>query len=81
MVDVIQSIEVDHSEFGDIIRSCRSLLIQRDSYSVSYVRRQANEVVHALAMDFHFSTCPTFYYDIPNFLLLVMKNVCLIEAH
>lgn len=51
VVDAIQSIETDHSEFGIVISTYRSLLHEKDSYSVSYVRQQANGITHALASE------------------------------
>lgn len=81
VVDAINSSAIDHTEFRDIIARCRLLLSQQDSYSVKFVRRKTNVVAHTLAHKSRFTACPSFYYDLPNFLIPVMDMICPIEAN
>lgn len=81
VADVIHSSHEDLSEFGDIISRCHTLLHQHDSYSIRFVKKQANEVAHALAKELRFSPCPSFHYDLPSYLIPVMNVLCPIEAH
>jgi hypothetical protein len=37
------------NEFGDLVSHCRSLLLSRNNFEVSYVRRKTNKVVHSIA--------------------------------
>jgi len=37
------------NEFGDLVTQCRSLLLNRPNFVVSYVRKQANRVAHSIA--------------------------------
>ncbi|XVF88587.1 hypothetical protein PTKIN_Ptkin19aG0062900 [Pterospermum kingtungense] len=54
VVDAIRSWDTDFTEFGSIIAKCWAFLHQGNSYSVSYVRRQANEAGHVLAQESRF---------------------------
>ncbi|XP_073271465.1 uncharacterized protein [Primulina huaijiensis] len=49
VVNAISSKNVDHTEFGSIISSCRKFLDAHPSFKIQHVRRQANMVAHALA--------------------------------
>jgi len=63
------------SEFGCIITSCRSLFCNFFSNSrVEFVRRQANEVVHALAREATSLASPAIYYDIPTCIETLIIN-------
>jgi len=65
--DAFLSNRNDTSEFDCIISSCRSLFTSFFSNSwVEFVRRQANEVAHALAREVMLLVSPPVYFDIPN---------------
>lgn len=81
IVDVVHSDSDDHREFGHIIERCCSLLHQADSYTISYVKRQANRVTHAMARKARFSTYPKFYYNMPSYLFIVMNDFYPIMAY
>jgi ribonuclease HI len=49
VVQAINKQQHNNSEFGIIIDMCRSLLVTKNNWKVSYVRRQANRVAHELA--------------------------------
>ncbi|XVF76350.1 hypothetical protein PTKIN_Ptkin13bG0259600 [Pterospermum kingtungense] len=81
VVDAIRSWDTDFTEFGSIIAKCRALLHHGNSYSVSYVRGQANEATHVLARESRFSTCLAIAFNMPNCLHYVMDNIWPVEAH
>jgi len=65
--DAFLSIRNDLSEFRCISTSCRSLFYNFFSNSrVEFVRRQANEVAHALAREATSLASPAIYYDTPT---------------
>jgi len=73
--DVFLSIWNDLSEFGCIITSCRSLFRNFFSNSrVEFVRRQSNEVAHALAREAMSLASPAIYYDIPTCIETLIIN-------
>jgi len=47
--DAINSNFTPSNEFGDLVVQCRSLLLDRPDFAVSYIRRQANGVAHSIA--------------------------------
>ena len=47
--DVIATTTTPINEFGDLVTQCRSLLLNRPDFVVSYVRRQTNRVAHSIA--------------------------------
>jgi hypothetical protein len=72
--DAFLSDRNDTSEFGCII-SCRSLFTALFSNSrVEFVRRQANEVAHALAREATLLGSPAVYFEIPSFIETLIIN-------
>jgi len=49
MSDALASTATPTNEFGDLVSQCRSLLLIRPDFVVSYIRRQANRVAHSIA--------------------------------
>lgn len=65
----------DTFEFGCIISSCRSLFSSFFSNSsVEFVRRQINEVAHALAREVALLISPAVYFDIPEYIETLIIN-------
>ncbi|XVF40965.1 hypothetical protein PTKIN_Ptkin01aG0243300 [Pterospermum kingtungense] len=60
VVAAITSSVENISEFGAIISSCKKVLDLEQNYSVCIVRRQTNEVAHALAREARLQAC-SFY--------------------
>jgi len=48
LFDAFASTTTPTNEFGDLVSQCRSLLLIRPNFVVSYVRRQANRVAHSI---------------------------------
>ncbi|WJX95855.1 hypothetical protein P8452_77124 [Trifolium repens] len=65
----------DATEFGDIIKNCKSCLshFYNDS-SVEFIRRQANEVAHNLAKVALFSASSQVLVDIPHCIEHILLN-------
>nr|ABN06177.1 Polynucleotidyl transferase, Ribonuclease H fold [Medicago truncatula] len=73
--DAFLSDRNDTSEFGCIISSCRSLFTALFFNSrVEFVRRQANEVAHALAKEATLLASPVVYFEIPNYIEIIIIN-------
>lgn len=51
MLDVVHAKGVDLSEFGEIIQCCHRILSLKQDFSVRFVSRQANQIVHTLARE------------------------------
>lgn len=47
--DALSVNNIPQNEFGDLISQCKSFLLNRADFVVSYVRRQANRVAHSIA--------------------------------
>ncbi|XVE59837.1 hypothetical protein DITRI_Ditri05aG0078900 [Diplodiscus trichospermus] len=88
VVNAIQFPQVDLSEFGSLIASCISQLSIELPYNVSFVMRQANKFVHALAraafllrmtipsfLQLFFCASPTIWMTIPSFLSYLISNI------
>lgn len=74
-VDAFLSDRNDTYKFGCIISSCRSLFTALFSNSrVEFVRRQANEVAHALAREPTLLASSAVYFEIPNCIKTIIIN-------
>lgn len=74
--DALDTLSIFSNEFGELVSHCRSLLLSRNNFVVSYVRRQANKVAHSIAIAslFHYSL--HIFYDVPiNFYPLIMHEM------
>jgi len=49
VVDNIIDRSNNHSEFGNIMATCRAMLQQNSNFTICFVRRQANYVAYSLA--------------------------------
>jgi hypothetical protein len=49
VVDEVHKYKSNRSEYGSIIRNCRTLLSNYSDFVVGFARRQANGSAHALA--------------------------------
>jgi len=49
VVDALSLPATSHSELGDIISQCKSLIANNSDYAVLFVQRQANKIVHSIA--------------------------------
>ncbi|XVE59830.1 hypothetical protein DITRI_Ditri05aG0078200 [Diplodiscus trichospermus] len=76
VVNAIKFPKVDLSEFGSLISSCVSQLNIELSYSVSFVKRQANKVVETLARAVCFYTSPTIWMTMSSFRGYLICNDC-----
>lgn len=76
VVDAFTSTIDDLSEFGASISRCCSLLNQGDSFSVRFIRRQANGAAHVLArMARSLPSQATFSY-LPSFMIDHVTSIC-----
>jgi ribonuclease HI len=75
VVDSFSSSRPDATEFGDIIKNCKSCHsnFYNDS-SVEFIRRQANEVAHNLAKVALFSASSQVLVDIPHCIEHILLN-------
>ncbi|XVF64821.1 hypothetical protein PTKIN_Ptkin09bG0197400 [Pterospermum kingtungense] len=74
--DAIYSHCVDLSEFGCIVQQCCEILILKKDFSVHFVRRQADVVVHALAREARPQAHPIVFTEIPNCISGLLSPVC-----
>ncbi|CAN0901815.1 hypothetical protein LINGRAHAP2_LOCUS21620 [Linum grandiflorum] len=65
--------EPDSLEFGDVVRSCRTILQSKPLYSVWFVQRVRNEAAHVLAHKSRILESPTVKVTSPSFLLHVLN--------
>ncbi|XP_075499452.1 uncharacterized protein LOC142537854 [Primulina tabacum] len=49
VVEAIKSSGIDIFEFGSIVQSCKDIIRCKHEFSISFIRRQANECDHTLA--------------------------------
>ena len=68
VVDAVNGSFSDISEFGNLIGNCRRLVLENPNVRISYVRRQANGVAHALAKAAHYYASPSLWQQVPSFL-------------
>ena len=47
--DALATTNTSINEFSDLVTQCRSLLLNRPDFVVSYVRRQSNRFTHSIA--------------------------------
>ncbi|XP_075479010.1 uncharacterized protein LOC142519880 [Primulina tabacum] len=76
VVDAIKNPTDDDTEFGFIVRQCKSLLNQGTSFSVQFVYRQANAAAHAMARAAHLYASPSTYFEIPHCLIEHLDESC-----
>lgn len=73
--DAFHSRKVDDSEFGQIISACQSLFSTHFTNSrVEFIRRQANEVAHALAGEATLLASPITYFNPPRCINNIIFN-------
>ena len=48
VVDACHSIRTDYSEFGSLIKECKTLFSHGTNLKLCFIKRQANRVAHAL---------------------------------
>ncbi|CAN1127140.1 Putative ribonuclease H protein At1g65750 [Linum perenne] len=77
--NAIYSTEPDVTEFGETIRSCRSLLLP--SFRIIFVRRDRNAVAHTLARQSRFLASPTLGHASPVWLEVVLGALCSNTQH
>jgi len=61
------------NELGSLLSTCRTLLSSNASYTLAFIRRQANRVAHSLARASILHASPSIFYHPPYCLLLWMK--------
>jgi hypothetical protein len=74
VVQAINAMHTNTTEFGSLIDLCRKLLCLSKYCMISYVRRQANRVVHELAQATSFIASPHNY----NYCLPCIETIYLI---
>ncbi|CAN1219601.1 Putative ribonuclease H protein At1g65750 [Linum perenne] len=77
----IRSSSTDVSEFGCVIRGCRIILESRHDFSIHVVRRNRNQVAHALARRSPSFVSPFVGYSSPMGLDTVVNDVCFDPSH
>jgi len=74
--DAINSNFTPSNEFGDLVIQCRSLLLDRPDFAVSYIRRQANRVAHSIARASLSNPSPhIFHYVMPTLYSLILNEM------
>ncbi|XP_073042037.1 uncharacterized protein [Primulina eburnea] len=76
VIDAVNSLRKDDSEFGALISACRVILRQRPSYKVCFTRRQANKVAHNLARLSCFHAHPMIWNLPPDLIIDVLHEDC-----
>ncbi|XVF39038.1 hypothetical protein PTKIN_Ptkin01aG0003400 [Pterospermum kingtungense] len=76
VVDALGKDEHVLNKFGSIIVDYNSLFSQANTFKVTHVRRQANEVVYALVRRSRSYSCPLVLFDVPFFILAPMRAIC-----
>jgi hypothetical protein len=74
IVDIVNSPQVPNNEISDILARFKDLLLSRNSYIVSHVRRQANKVSHTLTRAFLSHPNPFICHDVPSNLCSLIIN-------
>ena len=74
--DAINSNFTPSNEFGDLVVQCRSLLLDRPDFAVSYIRRQANDVAHSIARASLSNPSPhIFHHLMPTLYSLILNEM------
>jgi hypothetical protein len=77
VVDDVHKYKPNRSEYGSIIRNCRTLLSNYSDFVVGFARRQANGSAHALAKAGLYISCFSHYTF--NFILHCITNIIMNE--
>jgi ribonuclease HI len=72
--DALSVNNIPENEFGDLIFQCKSLLLNRPDFVVSYVRRQANRVAHSIARASLCHPSPHIFNVVPSTLYSLIMN-------
>lgn len=72
--DALHTTSTLANEFGDLVSHCISLLVSRNDFVVSYVRRQANKVAHSIARASLSNPSPHIFRDVPTTLYSLIMN-------
>ena len=81
VVDAVNSLDEDNSEFGDIICRIRTILHDDKFFYVTAIRRQANGVAHALAQLSRSLSCLATFSSLQSSISRCMNDVCSLGAH
>ncbi|XVF85330.1 hypothetical protein PTKIN_Ptkin17bG0109100 [Pterospermum kingtungense] len=76
VVDAIRNGGEDDTEFGLLIRECRSCLDKEEFFSLCFVKRQVNQVAHTLARASRFYTSPYVSFEAPSCLGALLDDDC-----
>ncbi|XVF80380.1 hypothetical protein PTKIN_Ptkin15bG0065400 [Pterospermum kingtungense] len=76
VVDAIHWEQQDYSKYGSLIYECKSLLKNDVSFSIHFVRRQANEIAHTLAKLSCSLASPALWREPPIDVLNLLEDVC-----
>ena len=77
IVQALQSPPDDNLlEVGFILDACRSILVSRPGYSISFVKRQANKAAHLVTKLPCSLNCPSVFTSSPNMLLETLMYDC-----
>jgi len=74
LFDALHTTSTLANEFGDLVSHCRSLLLSRNDFVVSYVRRQANKVAHSIARASLSNPSPNIFCDVLTTLYPFIMN-------
>ncbi|CAN1291744.1 hypothetical protein LINPERPRIM_LOCUS21274 [Linum perenne] len=79
VVNALSSLLDNTSEFGDLLRSYRAVLIRHPNFVVNFIRRDRNRVAHTLAKRSISFLKPVCGSDSPEWLDDVLAEQCLID--
>jgi ribonuclease HI len=74
VVDDVNKMSINQSEYGSIIQNCRTLLHHYNNFIVVFARRQANGSAHALARAALSHASRSTFNVIPNCIATIVMN-------
>ncbi|XVF69162.1 hypothetical protein PTKIN_Ptkin11bG0058900 [Pterospermum kingtungense] len=81
VVDAIKYYKEDATEFGSLIAGSITFFHLEQTFSISFVKRQANEVAHTLAKETCFHACPMFFSEILSCIYAYLSLMCSDSHH
>ncbi|XP_073152635.1 uncharacterized protein [Henckelia pumila] len=81
VVEAINGSNIGVSEFSSIVRQCKNLIRSEQDFSIKFIRRQANECVHALAKASRSYASPMVCSEAPSLISPLLNFVCNESTH
>ncbi|XVE89436.1 hypothetical protein DITRI_Ditri19aG0201200 [Diplodiscus trichospermus] len=81
VVDAILAAKVDGFDFGSLVLTCRTFLHAELTFSLRFVRRQANVLAHAFARLSHSYASPQSWCSMPSYVNATFLSMCTTVDH